>query len=155
MDVWSWICELPNSEDWAELDSPPIFELAQSGVGEDGSTRSIQLRAERTSGSKSEALVTFTLCLQGFHPPNAQKPLWVSEKCHLSAEKPFLPLLLQLLQEIISQSPTAHDTTCPRSQLQKLRPEPIAWIMDSHSPESFSSFFNLVFIMRQIGRAHV
>ncbi|KAJ1402882.1 hypothetical protein SESBI_27719 [Sesbania bispinosa] len=149
MDVWSWISELPNSLDWNESDSPPKFLLASLGPSnDDNSTPSIHLKAERTSGSDSEAVVIFTVCLQGFHPFNAQKPLWVSEKCPLSSESPFLPLLLQLLQEIISHSPTAHDSTCPRSQLQKLKPEPIAWIMDSHTPESFSTFFNLVFTMR-------
>jgi hypothetical protein len=87
--------------------------------------------------------------LQGFHPFNTEKPLWVSEKCTISSENSnFLPLLLQLLQEIISNSPTAHDSTCPRSQLQKLKPEPIAWIIDSHTPESLSIFFNLVFTIR-------
>ncbi|QCE08483.1 uncharacterized protein LOC114190374 [Vigna unguiculata] len=146
MDIWSWICELPNSVEWTESDSPLMFELASEE--KDESARSIHLKAERTSGSDSEAVVTFTVCLQGFHPHNAHKPLWVSEKCHLSSQNPFLPLLLQLLQEIISSSPTAHDSTCPRSQLQKLKPEPIAWIMDSHTPESLSTFFNLVFTMR-------
>ncbi|KAG5128432.1 hypothetical protein JHK82_029267 [Glycine max] len=151
MDVWSWICELPNSVEGTESHSPPMkFELASEKNDDklDNSTRSIHLKAERTSGSDSEAAVIFTVCLQGFHPHNAHKPLWVSEKCHLSSEKPFLPLLLQLLQEIISHSPTAHDSTCPRSQLQKLKPDPIAWIMDSHTPESLSTFFNLVFTMR-------
>ncbi|KAK7269894.1 hypothetical protein RIF29_22685 [Crotalaria pallida] len=148
MDIWSWITELPNSAEWDELDSPPTFELASSGPSQENPTRSIHLKAERTSGSDSEAAVTFTVCLQGFHPFNAQKPLWVSDKCHVSSQNPFLPLLLQLLQEIVSHSPTAHDSTCPRSQLQKLKPEPIAWIMDSHTPESLSTFFNLVFAMR-------
>ncbi|XP_015942171.1 uncharacterized protein LOC107467557 [Arachis duranensis] len=149
MDVWLWISDLPNSAEWDESDSVPTFELASSGLGtEEDPTRSIELKAERTSGSDSEAAVTFTVCLQGFHPFNAEKPLWVSEKCQLSAENPFLPLLLQLLQEIISNSPTAHDSTCPRSQLQKLKPEPISWIMDSHTLESLSMFFNLVLTMR-------
>lgn len=146
MDIWSWICELPNSVEWTESDSTPMLELASEE--KDNSTRSIHLKAERSSGSDSEAVVTFTVCLQGFHPHNAHKPLWVSEKCHLSSENPFLPLLLQLLQEIISNSPTAHDSTCPRSQLQKLKADPIAWIMDSHTPESLSTFFNFVFTMR-------
>lgn len=149
MDIWSWISELPNSVEWRnyEFDSPPKFELARDGQND--STRSIYLKAERTFGSDSEALVTFMVFLQGFHPFNTQKPLWISEKCTLSSENPnFLPLLLQLLQEIISNSPTAHDSTCPRSQLQKLKPEPIAWIIDSHTPESLSIFFNLVFTIR-------
>ncbi|XWS39898.1 hypothetical protein CRYUN_Cryun18bG0094100 [Craigia yunnanensis] len=66
----------------------------------------------------------------------------------LSSEQPFLPLVLQLLQEIINRSPAVPDGTCPRSQLQKLKPEPISWIMESHSPDSFSSFFNLAFLTR-------
>ncbi|XP_028781196.1 uncharacterized protein LOC114737443 [Neltuma alba] len=146
MDIWSWICELPNLDDWSES---PVFELISSGqADQDGSTRSVHLRADRTSGSESEAAVIFTVCLQGFPPLNAEKPLWVSEKCHLSRENPFLPLIVQLVQEIIALSPNAPNSTCPRAQLQKLKPEPIAWVMDSHSPESFSTFFNLVFILR-------
>ena len=148
LDIWSWICELPDSEEWNESDSPPVFELASSGPSQDDSTRTIQLKAEQTAGSNTDMLVTFTVCIQGFHPLKAQKTLWVSDTCPLSSEKPFLPLLLQLLKEIISRSPTAHVTTCPRSQLQNLKPDPVSWIMDSHSPESLSSFFNLVFITR-------
>ncbi|XP_002524643.2 uncharacterized protein LOC8289794 [Ricinus communis] len=153
MDVWSWICELPELADWTDLHSPHIFELASSKLinsgDDDSSARSIRLRAERTAGSNSDALVTFSVCLQGFHPFSAPKTLWVSDTCPLNAEKPFLPLLLQLLEEIITRSPmAAQSSTCPRSQLQKLKPEPISWIMDSHTPESFSCFFNLVFIMR-------
>ncbi|KAJ6409526.1 hypothetical protein OIU84_009095 [Salix udensis] len=148
MDVWSWICELPNSDEWTESDSALMFELASSKSSQEESTRSIQLKAERTAGSNSEALVTFTICLQGFHPFDAPKTLWVSDTCPLSSEKPFLPLVLQLLQEIIARSPTAQNSTCPRSQLQKLKPDPVTWIMDSHSAESFSSFFSLVFITR-------
>lgn len=151
LDIWSWICELPNSDERNESDSPPLFELASSKPSPDGSTQSIQLRAERTStsGSNTDTLVTFTVCLQGFHPLiNTPKTLWVSDTCPISSEKPFLPLLLQLLNEIISRSPTGHVSTCPRSQLQKLKPGPVSWVMDSHSPESFSSFFNLVFLTR-------
>ncbi|KAL9371078.1 hypothetical protein Peur_036218 [Populus x canadensis] len=148
MDIWSWICEIPNSDEWDESDSALIFELASSKPSQDGPTRAIQLKAERTAGSNSEALVTFTICLQGFHPFDAPKTLWVSDTCPLNSEKPFLPLVLQLLQEIIVRSPTAHNSTCPRSQLQKLKPDPVSWIMDSHTPESFSSFFSLVFITR-------
>ncbi|XP_050223379.1 uncharacterized protein LOC126673325 [Mercurialis annua] len=149
MDIWSWICALPDLAEWAESESPRVFELASS-VRDDSSThRSIHLRAERSAGSNSDVLVTFALCLQGFHHYNAPETIWVSDKCPLNSEKPFLPLLLQLLQEIITRSPmAAQASTCPRSQLQKLKPEPISWIIDSHSPESFSSFFNLVFIMR-------
>lgn len=148
MDIWSWICELPNSDQWVESESPPTFQLVSSKPTKADTTQSIQLRAERTSGSNSEALVTFSVYVHGFHPSNAEKTLWVSDACPLASDKPFLPLLLQLVQEIVSRSPTAHDSTCPRSQLQKLRPEPVAWVLDSHSPESLSSFFNLVFLTR-------
>ncbi|KDP45337.1 hypothetical protein JCGZ_09586 [Jatropha curcas] len=151
MDIWSWICELPDSVQWSESDSAQIFEIASSSpklAGNYQSTRTIQLRAERTAGSNSDLLVTFSICLHGFHPNSASKTLWVSDTCPLNSDKPFLPLFLQLLQEIITRSPMAQNSTCPRSQLQKLKPDPISWIMDSHSPESFSSFFNLVFLTR-------
>ncbi|PON74730.1 hypothetical protein PanWU01x14_047890 [Parasponia andersonii] len=151
MDVWSWICELPNSDDWStESDPSPAFVLASSGTSthDSSSTRAIQLRAEKASGSNIDSLVTFSVCLQGFQHVSSQKILWVSDTCSLSSEKPFLPLVLQLLQEIISRSPTAQDSTCPRSQLQKLKPDVVSWIMDSHAPESFSSFFNLVLLTR-------
>lgn len=98
--------------------------------------------------SESDVSLTFIVGLEGFESLEPQKAMWVSDTCLLSSEKPFLPLVLQLLQEIINRSPTAHDSGCPRSQLQKLKPEPISWIMDSHSPESFSSFFNLLFLAR-------
>lgn len=68
MDIWSWISELPDLADWTDSDSPYIFELATSKAL--GDARSIQLRAERTAGSSLEALVTFTVSLQGFHPHN-------------------------------------------------------------------------------------
>ncbi|KAF8406243.1 hypothetical protein HHK36_008328 [Tetracentron sinense] len=146
MDIWSWICNLPSSDEWPESDSPLVFQLATSS--QDNPTESILLKAERTSGPNPEAMVTFSVCLQGFNPSNHQKTLWVSDPCSLSTDNPFLSLILQLLQETISRAPTSHDTTCPRSQLQKLKPEPVSWILDSHSPESFSSFFNLVFFCR-------
>ncbi|RVW49563.1 hypothetical protein CK203_076700 [Vitis vinifera] len=143
MDIWSWICELPNSDQWVESESPPTFQLVSSKPTKADTTQSIQLRAERTSGSNSEALVTFSVYVHGFHPSNAEKTLWVSDACPLASDKPFLPLLLQLVQEIVSRSPTAHDSTCPRSQLQKLRPEPVAWSLTrtrpSRSPVSSTS----------------
>ncbi|KAG8497990.1 hypothetical protein CXB51_006677 [Gossypium anomalum] len=146
MDIWSWICELPNNDDWGESDPhPPLaFTMASSEEGDSSSTGSIQLKAERTMGSDSEVCITFTISFQGFQ----SSPLWVSDPCPLSSEQPFLPLVLQLLQETISRSPAMPNTICPRSQLQKLKPEPISWIIESHSPESFSSFFNLVLLTR-------
>ncbi|XP_030486357.2 uncharacterized protein LOC115703020 [Cannabis sativa] len=147
MDVWSWICELPNSDHyWTE--SNPSFELATTAASTqlNSLTRSIQLRAEKSSGSNIDELVTFSVCLQGFH--SSQNIIWVSDTCSLSSDEPFLPLVLQLLQEIISRSPTAQDSTCPRSQLQKLKPDVVSWIMDSHTSESFSTFFNLILLTR-------
>ncbi|KAF5204373.1 neuronal PAS domain protein [Thalictrum thalictroides] len=143
MDIWSWMCELPNSADWPDSNSPFTFQLTSSQQDE----KSILLKAERTSGSNTETLVTFSICLQGFNS-QYKTTLWVSDTCLLSSNKPFLPLLMQLLQEIISRSPIAYDSTCPRSQFPKLKPEPISWIIDTHSPESFSSFFNLVLLCR-------
>ncbi|KAG8368441.1 hypothetical protein BUALT_Bualt15G0045800 [Buddleja alternifolia] len=151
MDIWSWISELPNSDDWTQSDSHLTFQLASSkpwSPNNNGSAQSIQLRADRTLGLNSEVFITFSLSFLGFQSSDPETTIWASDTCPLSAEKPFLPFILQLLQEIVSRSPTAHDSTCPRSQLQKLKPEPVSWIMDSHSPESFSSFFNLVFLTR-------
>ncbi|XP_042489294.1 uncharacterized protein LOC122069363 [Macadamia integrifolia] len=150
MDLWSWICELPSSDEWVESNSPLVFKLAIEEDAKHNTQKLILFQAERTSGSNTEALVTFSISLEGFYYPsqNPNKTLWVSDPCPLSADKPFLPLLLQLLQEIIARAPIAYDTTCPRSQLQKLKPEPVSWILDSHSPESFSTFFNLVFLCR-------
>ncbi|XAR52881.1 hypothetical protein NMG60_11021200 [Bertholletia excelsa] len=146
MDPWSWISELPNSDEWNSSDSPLVFQLASFNPGRDKrSTRSIQLRASNTGDPDS---VTFSVCLVGFESADTEKTLWVSETCPLSSENPFLPLVLQILQDIVSRSPTAHDSTCPRSQLQQLKPEPVSWTMDSHSPESFSGFFNIIFLMR-------
>lgn len=133
MDVWSWISDLPNSD----ANSSFIFELAAHG------NSAIQLRAER-----ADTVLDFSVLIDGFKSYSGKKTIWVSNACPLSSEKPFLPLVLQLLQEIISRSPAGQKSTCPRSRLQKLKPEPVSWIMDSHSPESFSGFFNLVFLIR-------
>ncbi|KAK6916383.1 hypothetical protein RJ641_019244 [Dillenia turbinata] len=143
MEIWSWICNLPGSEDWSESNPPLTLQLASSP------TQSIHLKAERTSGSNAEALVTFSICIEGFfNTSNDQKTLWVSDACPLSSDKPFLPLVLQLLQEVILRAPNGNVSTCPRSQLRKLKPEPVSWVLDSHSPESFSGFFDFVFLMR-------
>lgn len=146
LDIWSWICELP--ADLPESDSPYLLELASSKVGKGGSTRSIQLKAERTSDDIGSNSVVFTLLMQGFESVDGSKAIWVSATCPLHSDKPFLPLVLQLLQETISRSPTAQDTTCPRSKLQTIKPEPISWIMETHAPESLSSFFNIIFLAR-------
>ncbi|KAL4280034.1 hypothetical protein GQ457_03G003420 [Hibiscus cannabinus] len=155
MDIWSWICELRNEECRVESeynsDSHPslAFTLASDGKREDESNGSIRFRAERTLRSDSEALVTFKLCFEGFPSFDARMPVWVSDACPLSSDQPFgLPLVLQLLQEIVDRSPAMANTICPRSQLRGLKPEPVSWIMESHSPESFSSFFNLVLLTR-------
>ncbi|XP_027102768.1 uncharacterized protein [Coffea arabica] len=152
MDIWSWICELPDSEDWFAESTSLSYQLTSSKPISNSTQTSIQLRAERTFEPNSEVSLTFSVVFQKYSDSTEAEAstatLWVSDKCHLAQDKPFLPLVLQLLQEIISRSPNAHDSTCPRSQLQKLKPEPIAWILDSHSPESFSSFFHLIFLAR-------
>ncbi|KAD4179260.1 hypothetical protein R6Q59_022864 [Mikania micrantha] len=139
MDLWSWISELPYSDEWStDPTSELTFQLASS-------TESLQLKARRKFSSNSDLLaITFYVSYD-------EKALWVSDTCQVNSDKPFLPLVLQLLQEIISRSPTAHNSiaaACPRSQLQKLKPDSVSWTLDSHSPESFSAFFNLVFLAR-------
>lgn len=149
MDIWSWICELPNSDEWSESNSPQTFLLAASkpSLLKNNSVQTIELRAERNFGSESESFLTFSIRFLESNSSSAEEIIiWASDICPLASDKPFLPLILQLLQEIVSRSPTAHDSTCPRSQLRKLKPEPVSWILDSHSPESFSNFFNFIFL---------
>ncbi|CAK9181143.1 unnamed protein product [Ilex paraguariensis] len=150
MDIWSWISELPNSDEWSESTSSLTFQLASSTPSstKSNTTQMIQLRAERAGSNPEPLVVTFSVCLVGFLSPNSEQTIWVSDTCPLSSDKPFLSLIVQLLQEIISRAPTAHDSTCPRSQLQKLKPEPLSWLLDSHSTESLSSFFSLIFLAR-------
>ncbi|XP_047976312.1 uncharacterized protein LOC125218638 [Salvia hispanica] len=155
MDVWSWICELSDSDEWnhSESESHLTFTLASSSPSSKHSTQSIHLRADRSLTSDSEASIRFSVRLVGFNKSSSddedQKPIWASDACPLSSENPFLPLVLQLLQEIVSRSPMAQDsTTCPRSQLQMLQRGQVSWILDSHAPESFSRFFNLVLLTR-------
>lgn len=155
MDIWSWICELPDSDEWNLQSNSQLmisFTLASS-IPASNKTQCIRLRAKRTPQSESEGFISFSVCLAGFNQRSSdddeeEKAIWASDACPLSSDKPFLPLVLQLLEEIVSRSPTAHDSTCPRSHLQRLKPEPVSWILDSHSPESFSSFFNLIFLTR-------
>ncbi|CAH8319326.1 unnamed protein product [Eruca vesicaria subsp. sativa] len=142
MDPWSWICELPESHDFSESDTHAVFQLGGD------LTRSIQLRVERDSSSDLESLsLTFKVMAEGFSHLKSSA-IWVSNTCVLSSEKPFLPLVLQLLQELISYSPTTDESTCTKSELLKIKPGPVNWVMDSHSPESFSSVFNLILITR-------
>ncbi|XP_047324210.1 uncharacterized protein LOC124927779 [Impatiens glandulifera] len=145
MDVWSWISNLSNSGELLPdpTHSPLVLQLATSKKNQ-----VIQLRANPTSGSNLNHFVTFSVSIHGFHSFNGEKTLWVSDTCSLSSSQPFLPLLLQLLQELISLSPTAQDSTCRRSDLLTLNPKAVSWVMDSHSPESFSGLFHLLFLTR-------
>ncbi|KAJ9551946.1 hypothetical protein OSB04_015991 [Centaurea solstitialis] len=147
MDLWSWISDLPTSDQWSPTDptSELTFPLTTPTPKND---HSLEFKARRKFSSNSDLLaITFYVSYQ-------EKPLWVSDTCQLhthNTTNTFLPLVLQLLQETISRSPTAHDSisaTCPRSNLQKLKPDPVSWILDTHSSESFSTFFNLVFLAR-------
>ncbi|XP_010547975.1 PREDICTED: uncharacterized protein LOC104819551 [Tarenaya hassleriana] len=149
MDPWSWICELPESPEFVESDSHAVFHLADSPPSQDEPTRSIQLIAERTFESDPESpSLTFKVMLLGFNRVNSS--IWISDTCPLSSEKPFLPLVLQLLRELISLSPvtTRDGSACGNPRLLEIKPDPVRWVMDSHSPESFSCVFNLIFLTR-------
>ncbi|KFK39994.1 hypothetical protein AALP_AA3G316400 [Arabis alpina] len=142
MDPWLWICELSESPELAESDSHAVFQLAGD------LTRSIQLRVEQDSESDPESLsLTFKVIAEGFNR-HKSSTIWVSDTCPLSSEKPFLPLVLQLLRELISHSPTTRHNSCTKSELLEIKPGPVNWVMDSHSPESFSSIFNLILLTR-------
>ncbi|KAK1276919.1 hypothetical protein QJS04_geneDACA001675 [Acorus gramineus] len=124
MDIWSWITNLPISD---ECDSPFVFELASS-KDDKHNHKAILLKAERTAGSNPEALVTFSVCLEGFH--NQNQTLWVSSPC----SHPFKPLLLQLIGETLTRAPS---------------PDlgPLKLDVDSlESTRGFSGFFDLVLL---------
>ncbi|KAF6176223.1 hypothetical protein GIB67_023528 [Kingdonia uniflora] len=157
MDIWSWMCNLPNSKNWPESDLPLVYELASLKDGRGNISKSIQVKAERTLGSNTETQLAFSVCLNGFVDSNPSKTLWVSHSCSLSNNNEknafFLcPLLVQLVQEIVTRAPTAHGNTyiSPYNVL-KIKPEPISHLlneMNFYSPKSFSNFFNLVFLIR-------
>lgn len=151
MDVWLWISELPNSPEWTTSNSPLVYQLASSNPTH-GEPQSIQLLAERVtskSGSDTGKWVTFSIHIEGFEAHTSQRTLLVSDPCPLLSDKSFLPLVVQLVQEIVDRSPASPDSSvCPSSHLQKLKPDPIAWILETHSPESFSGFFALIFLTR-------
>ncbi|KAG6408958.1 hypothetical protein SASPL_131986 [Salvia splendens] len=127
MDVWSWICELPNSDEWnhSESESHLTFTLASSAPS---SKQSIHLRADRSLTSESDGSIRFSVRLVGFNKSSSddddQKPIWASDACPLSSENPF----------------PAPPSTAPAR----------AGFLDSgsHAPESFSRFFNLVLLTR-------
>ncbi|WOK92322.1 hypothetical protein Cni_G01013 [Canna indica] len=96
-DVWSWLASLPDPSEWPP--TPPFLALASAADG-----KSICLSADRTAGSDAEALLTFSVTLHGFHPANPSRTIWLSDPVLPSS--PHLPLLLQLLRESISMSPS-------------------------------------------------
>lgn len=152
MDVWPWICDLPSSSEWTNSKSSQlVYQLASSGSSKNDNVppRSIQLRAERSSESSIERWITFSICVQGFQPNGGCKTIWLSDPCLLLSDNPFLPFVQQLMQETVNRAPiTYHNHTHHRSQTLKIKSDPIAWILQTHSPESFSGLFNLLLITR-------
>lgn len=139
LDVWSWLCELPGS------DPPHVLELASSKPTQGGMARMIRLQV-RAGGGNS---VLFVISVEGFQT-SSEEVLWVSEAeaCTFTSEKTFLPFVIHILKDILLDYPAAHDVMCTHLQIQDISPEPVAWLMDSYPPESFSVFFDLVLLMR-------
>ncbi|PKA58151.1 hypothetical protein AXF42_Ash012874 [Apostasia shenzhenica] len=133
--VWSWIAALPPTGDL-----PPSLPLATSPSG-----RNILLSAHRSTGvdasDEDELLLTFSVSLRGFHPSNSTRPLWLSEPIPLSASKPQLFLLLQLLNEVIFLAPSR-----PRFHLPKLDSEKILFALNQ-CPDS-PSLLSLALLCR-------
>ncbi|KAK9690947.1 hypothetical protein RND81_09G165700 [Saponaria officinalis] len=154
MDVWSWISDLPNSSEWMQSNPQLDHELACSTptVGSSTPTRSIQLRAERSFDNNeldTEKCITFSIYIQGFGTNEPQKSIWVSNPCPILSDQPVLPLLVQLVQEIINRAPMPyHYRTQNKSSQVKVKSDPINWILQTHSPESISDFFNVVLLTR-------
>ncbi|WVY89973.1 hypothetical protein V8G54_035487 [Vigna mungo] len=120
-----------------------MFELASEE--KDNSVRSIHLKADRTSWSDSEAVITFTVCLQGFHPHNAHKPGSPKSATFYHKTPSFLS---SNCSKKSYPALSAHDSTCPHSQLQKLKPDLIAWIIRNlilHQCVLKQSFFSSSF----------
>ena len=134
--------QLPDPEEWPEkADSRFVLELAGSPA------KSIVLKAERTAGSNSESLATFSVSLHGFfHPSNSpSSTLWVSHACPLSSEgrqKGLYPLFLQLVQEVIARAPSvAAATSPPKLDLRR-------FFDGAAASQQFAGFFDLVFLCR-------
>ncbi|KAL2939160.1 Na(+)/H(+) antiporter NhaA 3 [Bienertia sinuspersici] len=145
MDVWSWICDLPNSPEWSQSNSQLTYQLASSN----SSAQSIHFKAEQSSELKPEIWITFSVYIEGFHSDKSKNILWLSDPCSLSSDKPFMPLILQLVQEIINHAPiTYHEHIHHGPQKMKVKPDPIVWVLETFSPESFSSFFSLLLFTR-------
>ncbi|GMH16286.1 hypothetical protein Nepgr_018127 [Nepenthes gracilis] len=149
MDTWLWISDLSSTAEWDESNSPLIYQLASSNSAAGPRNQSMQLKAERRFMSSTETAITFSVEVEGFQPPQtAKKTLWLSDECPPSSDKRFLPLVLQLIREIIDRSPIGHNSVGARSKLEQLKREPIARMLETQSPESFSKFFNLIFLVR-------
>ncbi|KAJ0982067.1 hypothetical protein J5N97_010322 [Dioscorea zingiberensis] len=132
-DLYSWLTNLPFSSDWPASEPCKTLTLAGS------TNKSILLKADRTAGSNTETLVTFSILLLGFHPSNPNKTLWISNPCPLSS--PLPPLLLHLLQEVISLAPSP-----PLPSPPKLQPNAISSALSI--PNEAPAFLKLVFLCR-------
>ncbi|CAO2840369.1 unnamed protein product [Amaranthus hypochondriacus] len=151
MDIWSWIYNLPSSPEWSPSNSQLVYQLTSNDTIGTGSTvRSIELKAERSSELNTEIWITFSIFIQGFNPnESSHNTIWISDPCSLSSDKPFLPIVLQLIQEIILRAPiTYHDKTRHGSHNIKVKPGSIVGILETYSPESFSGFFNILLFTR-------
>ncbi|XP_042447535.1 uncharacterized protein LOC122032320 [Zingiber officinale] len=132
-DVWSWISSLPDPSQWPS--TPPSLTLASSADG-----RSICLSADRTAGSDSEALLTFSLTLHGFHPIGLSRTLWLSDP--VTPSSPHISLLLQLLAESISTSTSSFPL--PATKLE----EELVALGGDEDDEQAASFLCLVLLIR-------
>ncbi|XP_031494084.1 uncharacterized protein LOC116260129 [Nymphaea colorata] len=141
MEISKWIVDLPSMEGWSgPAASSKTFELMGS---HDDQGKSLILRAERTSGSKQEALVTFSLGLSA--PADESTTLWVSNPFSISGnvmEETVVPLLVQLLEEIINRAP--NNSSVP---LFKLTTD-LSDTFLSYPAESLYHFLDFVFTCR-------
>ncbi|CAL9174832.1 unnamed protein product [Musa hybrid cultivar] len=130
-DVWSWVAALPEPSRWPS--APPSLVLASADE------KTICLAADRTAGSGAETLLTFSITLHGIHPSNTSRALWLSDP--VSPSSPHIPLLLQLLRETISMSPSSFSLSAI-----KFDQESVSGALGGD--EQTASFFSLVFFLR-------
>lgn len=142
-DIWNWLCALPKLSDWES--SVISMELCNSYR----STKCLLLVAEKTMEPENSAgYVTFSFVLGGDWPLNCAKALWVSNPFSFGTEESMenncLPLLLQVIREVVERAPKLGRKPAFSSHHESNFFDPIS----IESSESFKEVCNLAFLSR-------
>lgn len=138
-DIWNWLCNLPKLSDWkCSTMSMELCNSFRSG------TKCLLLVAEKNIGvDDSPGSVRFSLVLGGDWSLKCEKTLWVSNPCSFttgdSMKKKCVPLLLQLIGEIVERAPKFGSKSTESIFIDPNFME---------SAESFKEVCNLAFLIR-------